>query len=99
MCLRRARQLNRFESASGQGHVFASPCKGKAILLGFAVDANQVTRANLVGGQQIGKRVDGMALDSALQVACTVTLVSPLSQQEVARRWGDCKQELPLCCV
>lgn len=32
--------LNRFESASGQRYVFASPCKGKAILLGLAADAN-----------------------------------------------------------
>jgi hypothetical protein len=76
-CLRGARRLNWFGSASGQRHVFAFPCKGKAILLGLAVDSNQVARTNLIGGQQIGKRVDHMALDSALEVPCTVTLVGP----------------------
>src|SRR5215469_14128085 len=76
-CLRGARRLNRFGSASGQRHVCTSPCKGKAILPGLAVDANQVARTNLIGGQQIGKGVDHMALDSALEVTCTVTLVGP----------------------
>src|SRR5262245_52293548 len=66
-------------------------------ILGFTVpvNANQVPNFHLLGGQEVGERIDDVAFDGAFQVPRSVTLVRALLQQKVPRRTGHPEQELP----
>jgi hypothetical protein len=48
------------------------------------IDDEHVARLHLPGGQQPSKRGDYMALDSALQMPRSITLVGSLLQQELS---------------
>ena len=51
---------------------------------------------HLLGGQQIRQRIDHVAFDGALQVACAITLVRAFLKQEVPASRRHAEEELPL---
>ena len=54
-----------------------------------------VSDTNLLRSQEIGQRIDDVALDGALQVTRSIPLVGAFGQQELPGRRRYPKQELP----
>src|SRR5262249_33340801 len=95
----RRRQLGcarRFEAARRHGQILTFPNEGKAVLALVPVDANQIAEMNLLGGQQIRQRIDNVAFNGALQMACAVALIGAFLKQEILTLVGDAEKELAL---
>ena len=82
-----------FRGFGGDEGAFALANEGQFLVLAVPIDADQVADAHLLRGQQVRQRVDDIALDGALQMACTVALVRAFLQKEIAARVGDAKEE------
>src|SRR5271165_2582848 len=72
--------------------LFRVPYKGQLLFAWMPIDQKNIPRAHLRGGEQPRNRADYVALDGALQVACSISLVGALLQQElpssfVIRNW------------
>src|SRR5260370_2446138 len=65
-------------------------------MLSVPVDADQVAKMHLLGGQQVGQRIDHMPLNGSLQVPRAIPLVRSFLQQQVAPGRRHTEQELPL---
>ena len=60
------------------------------------IDQKDIPRAHLRGGQQLRHRADYIALDGALQVACSISLVGALLQPLAGMSFGWMKP-IPPC--
>src|SRR6266566_302219 len=63
--------------------LFRVPYKGQLLFARMPIDQKDIPRAHLRGSEQPRNRADYIALDGALQVACSVSLVGALFQQEL----------------
>src|SRR5271157_3703068 len=63
--------------------LFRVPYKGQLLLAWMPIDQKDIPRAHLRGGQQPRNRTDYVALDGALQVACSISRVGALFEQEL----------------
>src|SRR6516162_5888311 len=70
----------------------------QSILIIGPVDADKVAKMHLLSGQQVGKRVDYMPLDSALQVPRAITLIRPMLNQKLPTRVRYTEEELHFGC-
>lgn len=63
--------------------MFRVPYKGQLLFASMPIDQKDISRAHLRGGEQPRNRADYVPLDGALQVACSISLVGALLQQEL----------------
>src|SRR3974377_34307 len=63
--------------------LFRVPYKGQLFFAWMPIDQKDIPRAYLRGGEHPRNRADYIPLDGALQVACSISLVGALVQQEL----------------
>ena len=85
---------DRIRLACRKRQVFPFTNEREAILLFVPVDANQVAKVNLFGGQQVGQGIDHVAFDGALQVPCAIPLVGAFLKKELTARRSHAEKEL-----
>lgn len=59
------------------------PSEGQLFFTWMPIDQKDIPRAHLRGGEQPRHGADYVTLDRALQVACSISLVGALLQQEL----------------
>lgn len=95
-CLRSAGSDSGFGTADGHGEVLAFLYETEHIVIAAPIDADEVATVDLLSGEQVSHGVDDVALDGALEVTRSVTLVGALLEKEIAAGGRDAKKELAL---
>src|SRR5437016_2146173 len=75
---------------------FTLAYKRKLLVTLIPVDPHQVAQADLIRCQQVRQRINNVALNGTLQVACAIALVRAFLQQEVASGVRYAEEKLSL---